>query len=147
MYDDFNYIVTPSGCIVTKYTGKEKIVTVPKEINGHQVNEIGMYTFAENKSIEKVVIPEGVKQIGIYAFAGCSRLETLILPKSLRKICYRAFLNCPSFKEIRFKGTKKQWGEVDKHTSLSGAKIIFNEPNKLSEFLNDCKDADEIRKE
>lgn len=147
MYDDFNYIVTPSGCIVTKYTGKEKIVIIPKRINGHQVNEIGMYTFNENKSIERVVIPEGVKQIGIYAFAGCSRLETLIIPKSLRKICHRAFLNCSSFEEIRFKGTEQQWRKVDKQASLSGAKIIFNEPSKLSEFLNDCKNTDEIRKE
>lgn len=54
---------------------------------------IDPYSFAFHRSIEEVVLPEGVAVIGDSAFRICGRLRSVVLPSSLRSIGKEAFLD------------------------------------------------------
>lgn len=147
MIKDFKYHITPFGCVISEYNGTDKTVMVPEKIAGCEVSEIGMSAFAGNKLIEKVVLPDGVDFIRSYAFARCENLKTLILPETLRKISYDVFLDCKSLKRIQFNGSKESWEKVVNCSSFNNAKLTIGGPSKLSKFLDNYKDAEEIRKE
>lgn len=64
---------------------KDKMVVVPSSLDGHPVVSIGAYSFAQNRNIKHLTIPEGVKKIDHSAFYKSS-LKTIVLPSSLREI-------------------------------------------------------------
>ena len=98
---------------VTKYTGTEKNVVIPSEVDGAKVTiierslfrkaefesvtipssiyEIQDYAFAECKNLKEIVIPEGVKNIGDDAFWNCKKLTSIALPDTLKKVEWYAF--------------------------------------------------------
>lgn len=95
-------------------------VSIPDEIDGVKVLEIGDYAFVGCDKMVEVIIPEGVVRIGKGAFEDCSALRTVTLPDSLRDCTAEAFLGTPwleQFKEeylvvgdglmIGYKGTSK----------------------------------------
>ena len=51
-------------------------------------------TFAQDPSIQKVVIAEGTRTIGPGAFSGCTGLEEITLPASMKSIDETAFEDC-----------------------------------------------------
>ena len=114
---------------VTKYTGTEKNVVIPSEVDGAKVTiierslfrkaefesvtipssiyEIQDYAFAECKNLKEIVIPEGVKNIGDDAFWNCKKLEKITLPTTLEKVGVYAFsatgvksVTIPAFKKL-----------------------------------------------
>lgn len=52
------------------------------------------------RSVEKVVMKDGVKTIGSFAFSYCENLTEVIIPESLTAIDEMAFDNCRSLREI-----------------------------------------------
>ena len=150
---DFLYFDISFGRIriIDKYIGlNDTRVEIPNTIDGVKILEIGQDAFNSHKEVKEIIIPEGVEIIGNFAFAGCSNLEKIFLPESIRKISPYAIVRNNSFKHIVFNGTKEQWDAiVSQNRELGGAKVKFNYPSKLSDFLNNCKErnADEIRKE
>jgi hypothetical protein len=54
--------------------------------------------FENNKTIKKVVIPEGVISVGFRAFANCPELEIVLIPNSLKSTEDYAFHECPKLK-------------------------------------------------
>ena len=100
--------------VLEKYTGRASKVVIPEG-----VTVIGQAVFADNWSIDTVVIPEGVvriedvafmnvhlkeikfpstlKEIGAHAFLGChieDDTTTLIIPEGVTEIGASAFVNC-----------------------------------------------------
>ena len=149
---DFKYTSSLINCndiAITGYSGKDEKVMVPEKIHGRQVTEIKSWTFAGKQTIKEIIIPNGVFSIGSFTFEKCHKLEKITFPESLRVIFVDVFKDCPSLKTICFQGTEEQWNEILIHSRdrLSNVKIKFNESSKLSQFLNDCKDAEELRKE
>lgn len=53
-----------------------------------------------DRSIEEIVIPEGVTVIGTYAFRGCTKLKSISLPKGITKIDNFAFYLSSLIEEI-----------------------------------------------
>ena len=89
------------GITITGITETEKWdLKIPDTIEGKQVTEIGEKAFAENKSIMRVIIPEGVTKIGDRAFMECSNLVAVELPESLTSIGEFSFAFCLSLKTI-----------------------------------------------
>lgn len=131
------------------YYGKDEIVKIPEKMKGLQVKEIAELAFFMNCTVKEIIVPSGVTLINNRAFKECRQLEEVTLPDTIRKISFNAFDNCDSFTTIRFKGTEKQWNKITmiNRNNLFGTRIKFDGPSRLSEFLNNCKDADEIRKE
>ena len=79
VYGDFTYDELASGTIsITKYSGHDTKVTIPSEINGKTVTEIGSNAFIKNTDMVDVTIPSTVTYIGDFAFCGCSNLSKVI---------------------------------------------------------------------
>lgn len=95
IYGDYQYdYLDPeekTSVRITDYTGSDTEITIPGNINGKVVNEIGTYAFWMDDNITKVVIPEGVTTIGNDAFRGDDNLASITFPSTLKKIGEGAF--------------------------------------------------------
>ena len=91
---DFQYSTKDGKITITAYVGKEKIVSVPKEIGDCPVTHIGDTAFENNLTIEKVIFPKSLESIGWFAFRGCIALSEVEISTSVSKIEYGAFENC-----------------------------------------------------
>ena len=60
--------------------------------------------YEQRKSLESVILGEGITSIGNYAFYSCTKLTSITLPSTIKSIGKRAFNDCP-LAEITFKGT------------------------------------------
>ena len=96
----WSYTSDDDGVTVTKYNGAAKVVGVPATLGGKNVVAVGGEAFADNHTIEGVVIPAGVTAIGAYAFSRCELLERVELPDGLLTLGDGAFYYCNSLKEI-----------------------------------------------
>lgn len=98
----------------------EETVTIPAQINGKPVTEIGTgafkYCYADFVELPDTVtvigdnafegcaylqaieIPEGCVSIGVLAFADCDLLETVGIPDSVQEIGYMAFDGTPFYR-------------------------------------------------
>ena len=78
---DWQYTLNDSGrAVITRYSGMAKEVTVPWNLDGHIVIEIGECAFAGNTRLRSVKMPAGIICIRMNAFMGCSVLEEVTLP-------------------------------------------------------------------
>jgi hypothetical protein len=109
---DWTYSVSNNEATITGYTGAGGAVTIPSEVNGIPVKNIGSvfegsgyqpifeseydeYGNSDgNSSITSVVIPYGVVNISPYAFTGCIGLTNISLPASCSSIGSSAFESC-----------------------------------------------------
>ncbi len=85
---------------IKAYTGSDPYVLIPSVINGNTITEIGSGAFRDNKTIEKVIIPEGITSIGPSAFSGCTSLKEISLPATISWIADSAFENCTSLRSV-----------------------------------------------
>jgi hypothetical protein len=69
--------------VITGYVGIVAQVRIPATIQGIPVRAIAAASFAGNRIINTVEIPEGVTYIGDYAFINCKNLMRVTLPSSL----------------------------------------------------------------
>ena len=82
------------------YLGDEKEIVVPAEIDGYAVKSIDGFAFNNNKTIEKVTLPEGITTIYDGAFYGCENLKNINIPDGVTLISIDAFKGCKSLMEI-----------------------------------------------
>ena len=55
-----------------------------------------------------------MKRIRAFAFEHCDSLTNITIPSSVTSISGGAFYKCGLLKTINYKGTKKQWYNIDK---------------------------------
>lgn len=101
-YGDYTYAVWGSDSeqyvsLIT-WNGSDTELTVPAEINGIPVKDIGS-CFNDNTSLTSVTLPESVTTIEDYAFSDCTYLETIIAP-GVTAIEQNAFDGCTALKTI-----------------------------------------------
>ena len=101
----------------------EKTITVPKFIDGSEIEEVGPLCFMGNKVVETIILPESVKQIDEWAFANCPNLKTVIAPGV--KICgMYAFFDCKNLVNVEMPNlTYANTGMFKNCTSLETAKL------------------------
>ena len=98
---DYNYKILSNGTVwITDYDGKEKELVIPNELGGYPVTGIDDHAFSFEKTIESVVIPEGVTHLGFCSFNYCINLSSVSLPDSLVIIGDSAFSLCESLARI-----------------------------------------------
>lgn len=85
---------------VSGIKGKISEVFIPSIYNGIPIKEIERKAFLGQKSLQKVIIDDGVTTIMDMAFLGCSNLETVVLPNTLKVIYQKAFSGCERLKDI-----------------------------------------------
>ena len=94
---DYTYMLLEDGSArITRYKGTDEDLTVPAELDGHPVREIGHKVFYECGALTTVALPDSLTSIGDRAFSWCDSLTTITLPDSLTSIGDFAFRNCPS---------------------------------------------------
>ena len=114
------YEETANGLRITSYTWLNELsVTIPVQIDGKTVSEIGpnafQYCYADEirlpaslliihdsafagcAYLKTVKIPTGCRYIGSRAFAGCELLETVSIPSTVTDIGADAFAGTPYF--------------------------------------------------
>ena len=69
------------GTVLIKYTGTDKIVSVPASIT-----EISRDAFADNEYMVEVSLPKQLVKIDNNAFSNCSMLEKVIIPDQVTEI-------------------------------------------------------------
>lgn len=103
-------------CTVRKGTCTAKNVIIPTySPDGKEVTTIGDHTWAGDKDIESIYIPEGVITIGKTAFYD-STLKRIRIPSSIKNIEYAAFANLYGVDRLKvtFAGSEHQWyNEID----------------------------------
>ncbi len=104
----FEYSLTDSGAVITKYIGSAETVDVPSSIEGRPVTKILEYAFSETK-VKSVVLPEGLCEIDWFAFYKCPFLEKIYVPSTVVSIGYGAFDYCS--KSLTFYCNKDSYAE------------------------------------
>ena len=93
------------GCVIITYTGNDKDVIVPNNIDGHPVMEIGcgispiFYSDNQDK-VERIILQNSVETIADCAFFMCVALKEIVLPTSIKTIGRQAFSGCTSLTSI-----------------------------------------------
>ena len=120
---DYEYVVDSCNNVtITSYKGCDRKVTIPSEIDGMPVVEIGDYCFNGdsrrasatddslkkhpnrffNRRVKRIVIPSTVRTIGENAFGNMDRLEEVVFSEGLTTIEEYAFSFCTSLKSFFF---------------------------------------------
>ena len=77
----------------------DRVIVIPREMNGLPVTEIGAEAFAGCKNIDAVIIPDTVTEIGARAFGG-TPLKSVFIPDSVERIDGGAFARCRQLTEL-----------------------------------------------
>ncbi len=87
---DFEIWIYNDGVRITKYTGAEGRVNIPRMISGKPVVSIGKNAF-DRTNARIVSTPDTLVSIDEYAFTGCANLRKIYLSKSVKDINKLAF--------------------------------------------------------
>ena len=115
--DGFLYVSYRREYWLIAYVGKEETVTLPEDLEGctyhidafhggkhiiipGTVTSIADSAFAENHTLESVVIQEGVTYLGAFAFSFCSNLQQVSIPGSVELIYPHTFQHCAKLTQI-----------------------------------------------
>lgn len=109
---DWCYSIFSDGTVVIReYKGNAETVTIPSQINGRTVVEIGDYAMLGSSSpldpTKEIILPNTIQKISGGAFMNCAKLEKINIPDSVKEIGVRAFLGCSSLKSINLNKVEK----------------------------------------
>ena len=89
---DYEYTIQEDGTVfISGYTGDEKILTIPLELDNYMVTGIADSAFSGTHCIETLVVPGQIKSIGDEAFNYCTGLSSVTLEEGVESIGERAF--------------------------------------------------------
>ncbi len=98
---DYTYTLRNNKAIITKYKGKDKVVNIPRTLDGYNVVEIGDYAFGNCTKITEVTVPWGVVKIRRLAFWECKNMKKIKLSGTVTYIGDGAFMECNSLESIK----------------------------------------------
>ena len=100
-YDGFQIdIINDDEAILYKYTYDNTNVTIPERIYDRKIIEIADYAFKDNKTVERITIPDTVKKIGSEVFSGCESLKKVDMPSTLSELGDYAFYGCSELNDV-----------------------------------------------
>ncbi|MEE3427745.1 MAG: leucine-rich repeat protein, partial [Ruminococcus sp.] len=120
---DYEYGVSNSEVIITKYKGNASTVTIPDKIEGYNVVKIGSNAFSKCTQITKLTLPESLKEIEWAGLADLS-IEEITLPNSVTKLGKFVFSGCTKLKKINLsKNLKEMGGGTFYNTAITSIEI------------------------
>lgn len=108
---DYQYTLNEDGkATITKYTGTESNITIPKQFGNHEVTMIGSQSFKNNTSLEKIEISTNISTIDWMAFAGCTNLGEVDFaePSKIEELPFELFVNCSNLTTINIPSSVKE---------------------------------------
>ena len=106
-------------------------VTIPASMT-----YIGESAFNGCSGLTSITIPASVTSIGYYAFATCSGLTSVTIPDSVTYIGESAFGGCSGLTVLNYRGTQKQWNDIEK---------IYEWDEATGNYVIRCLDGDVIK--
>lgn len=97
---DWRYYVDSTNAILCGYTGEERSITLPTEIDNYPITGFTEGVCFYNEKLEKIVIPEGFSEIPVNAFIGCTNLKEVEISNTVKVIRSNAFKGCSSFENL-----------------------------------------------
>lgn len=82
---------------VISYNGKEEVVTVPYDIDDHDIVELASGAFLDKHFVKEINIQNGFEKIGNVCFKNCTSLEKITIPYTVTEIGAYAFDGCSDF--------------------------------------------------
>lgn len=79
--------------------------TLPSEIYGYQVTEVGSNAFRECSNLTSVHLPESIRAIGNNAFENCTSLTSVNLPEGITRLPRDLFYFCWNLRSISIPST------------------------------------------
>lgn len=122
--DGLVYEINNEMVTITGYTGSATEISIPSEIDGYPVTNIGHNAFSncyeigiesitipstvisigdgafEYSTVKNLILSEGIENIGDFAFSYCRSIESIKIPSSIKKIGYGAFWGCDNLTNI-----------------------------------------------
>ena len=111
---DYTYVLLEDGgARITGYDGEGAELTIPDELDGHPVREIGDYAFFWCDTLTSIMLPGGLTSIGDSAFSRCDSLTSVALPDSLTNIGPNPFVRCDSLAKIDVSPDNHAFAKID----------------------------------
>ena len=117
-------IAIPEGVRIVKGNAFREFTRLKSIMLPTSVTKIGRLAFCECESLESILIPCKVVEIDNNAFYMCAALTSVAIPSSVKKIGGNAFSHCPKLKDVRYDGTKEQWGKIMKYENFKDGVTI-----------------------
>ena len=130
MYAD----VSGEEAVITDYEGEDTEITVPSEVSGKKVTEIGDEAFSGLTNCRKVTLPEGIRTIGISAFRG-SGLTSVEIPESVEVIKRGAFSRT-ALESVTLPGGLQMIGSIPFADCENLTEISIDECNESYKTVN-----------
>ena len=90
---DYTYRLEGKFAVLTSYIGNERDVVVPAAVDGYLVIGLGDSVFADC-DVRSVTLPKTLERMGWFTFYQCKSLEKVVLPEGLTNIGYASFDGC-----------------------------------------------------
>ena len=98
---EWEYVRNADGTVtITGWSGEEKKLSIPAELDAQQVAGIGESAFYACTELTEVTIPDCVTEIGMNAFANCVSLKSVTIPDSVVEIADYAFQFCDCLSDV-----------------------------------------------
>ena len=108
----YRYVVLTDGMAeITGYSGSDKKLTVPDQLDGYPVVSIGSRAFSGKHMLTGVTLPEGLTTLGKGAFKGCGALTSVTLPHGLTTLGDEVFSDCDELTSIVLPDTVTEIGQ------------------------------------
>lgn len=110
---------------VTKYTGNEDMVVIPKEIGGKPVTKIAANAFLKKK-FTTIVFPESIREVARKSFVGCQNFTTLYMFDTVEKIYDDSFDNLTNFQHFYLNAamTPKYAGSTEGNFCIKWERLV-----------------------
>ena len=143
---NFTYTVLGKNAVeITKYTGTEDTVTIPSEIDGKDVTNIGKSAFENCTTVKKISIWAEIEVIDDSAFKGCTSLKEISIPYETETIGKSAFENCTSLEEVTLWTTETIGDGAFKNcTSLKEISIPYETETIGKSAFENCTSLEEV---
>ena len=85
-YNGFSYEIQNEKVVITGYTGSDKNLTIPAEIDGKSVIKIDYGAFWNCKNLTNITMPCKIKTIYGQSFLGCIALKNINIPDNTPQV-------------------------------------------------------------
>lgn len=108
--DGWIYYCEKKGeAVICGVEGNDKILKIPKEVDGNKVVGINNFAFAYNEFVMEITVPDTVTRIEEYVFCDCNQLEFVYVPSSVKCIKEKSFAD--TGKKFFIKTTKGSYAD------------------------------------
>lgn len=109
----YKYTENPDGTVTVVSAYVPTVITeitLPSQLDGKEVSEIGSGAYRGNLYIEKITLPPNIKSVGTGAFMSCSTLQTVVMEAPLTRIPDECFFACSKLRNINIPDTVQSIG-------------------------------------